>query len=257
VGGVAEQERPSDPEPRRQPRAERVGGAADEFEPVEVAAPGPWSEQPPERPGVGQVGLVLAVAQLELPPVPVPGDVHEGGGAVRVADLLDPVPGVQGAGDAGVDNQPAFGEPQVPHGHAEQAPDGAVGAVAAEHQTTGEGLAGAVPNEAGTYPHRSPTERVFDAVDPVDLHTAPEVDQRVPVDLVEQQRLQVGLVEHVGRGEAVVTGPDVAAELGHHPVPGVEQAQPAAGPGAGQEGVADADAVQGTGNLVVEVDGAG
>ena len=58
-------------------------------------------------------------------------------------------------------------------------------------------------------------------------------------------------------GEAVVAGLELAAELGHHPVPGIEQAQSAAGPGAGQEGLADADAVQDAGDLVVEVDGAG
>jgi hypothetical protein len=155
--------------------------------------------------------------------------VHEGGGPGRVADLFDTVPGVQGAGCAGVDDQPVLGEPQVLHGHAEQVPDGAVGAVAAEQQATGEGLGGAVRDEAGVYPDRPLRERVVDAVDRADLAAAALVDQRVPVDPVAQQRLQIGLVEHVGCGEAVVAGVELAAELGHDPVPRVEQAQSAAG----------------------------
>ena len=48
-----------------------------------------------------------------------------------------------------------------------------------------------------------------------------------------------------------------AFQPGYHAVPGVEQAQPAAGPGPGQEPRADADPAQGTGDLVVQVDGAG
>ena len=68
----------------------------------------------------------------------------------------------------------------------------------------------------------------------------------------EQQLFQVGLVEHVGLGEAVHACL-LPAEFGHHLVPGVEQAQPAARPGPGQEAVADAETVQDPGDLVVEV----
>ena len=46
-------------------------------------------------------------------------------------------------------------------------------------------------------------------------------------------------------------------ELGHHAVAGVQQAQPAAGPGPGQESLAHPDPVQGPGDLVVQVDRAG
>ena len=77
------------------------------------------------------------------------------------------------------------------------------------------------------------------------------------IDPGEQQLFQVGLVEHVGLREAVLAGLVVAAELGHHAVPGVEQAQSAAGPGPGQESLAHADPVQGPGDLVVQVYRAG
>src|SRR5580700_1026052 len=89
------------------------------------------------------------------------------------------------------------------------------------------------------------------------LGPAAEVDQRMPLDPGEQQFFEVGLVEHVRLGEAVLAWLVVAAELGHDAVPGVEQAQPAAGPGPGQESLADADPVQGPGDLVVQVHRAG
>ena len=79
----------------------------------------------------------------------------------------------------------------------------------------------------------------------------------MPLDPGEQQLFQVGLVEHVGLREAMLAGLVVAAELGHHAVAGVEQAQPAAGPGPGQESLADADPVQDPGDLVVQVYRAG
>ena len=55
----------------------------------------------------------------------------------------------------------------------------------------------------------------------------------------------------------MLAGLVLPVELGHHAVPGVEQAQPAAGPGPGQEPLADADPVQGPGDLVVQVHRAG
>ncbi len=72
-------------------------------------------------------------------------------------------------------------------------------------------------------------------VQPAHLGAAAEVDQRVPLDPGEHQLFQVGLVEHVGLREPVLAGLVAAAELGHDAVPGVEQAQSAAGPGPGQE----------------------
>ena len=99
--------------------------------------------------------------------------------------------------------------------------------------------------------------RALGAVQPGHLGSAAEVDQRVPLDPGEHQLFQVGLVEHVRLREAVLAGLVVAAELGHHAVPGVEQAQSAAGPGPGQESLADADPVQGPGDLVVQVHRAG
>ena len=77
------------------------------------------------------------------------------------------------------------------------------------------------------------------------------------LDPGEQQFFQVGLVEHVGLREAVLAGLLVAAELGHHVVPGVQQAQSAAGAGPGQEALAHADPVQDPGDLVVQVYRAG
>ena len=79
----------------------------------------------------------------------------------------------------------------------------------------------------------------------------------MPLDPGEHQLFQVGLVEHVRLRKAVLAGLVAAAELGHHAVAGVEQAQPAAGPGPGQESFADADPVQGPGDLVVQVHRAG
>ena len=79
----------------------------------------------------------------------------------------------------------------------------------------------------------------------------------MPLDPGEHQLFQVGLVEHVRLREAVLADLVVAAELGHHAVAGVEQAQPAAGPGPGQESLAHADPVQGPGDLVVQVHRAG
>lgn len=140
---------------------------------------------------------------------------------------------------------------------ADQPPDGAVGAVAAEYQAAGEGAGGLVGHSAGVDAYRWGGQRAVGAVDRVDFDAAVQVDQGMLVDPLEEQGFQVGLVEHVGPGKAVVGRLGGAAELGHHPVPGVEQAQPAGGPGGGQEGVADADAVQGAGDLVVEVDRAG
>ena len=95
VGGVAEQEDPPGAEAVGQPGPEGVAGAADDLQAGQVTAPGPGPQQGAEGGRGDQVGFVLAVAQLELPAVPVAGDVHEGGGPGRVADLLHAVPGVQ------------------------------------------------------------------------------------------------------------------------------------------------------------------
>ena len=95
VGGVTEQEDPPAAEAGCHLGAEGVGRAADDLQAVQVAAPGPRAQQGAEGGRGDQVGFVLAVAQPELPAVPVAGDLHEGGGAGRVADLLHAVPGVQ------------------------------------------------------------------------------------------------------------------------------------------------------------------
>ena len=94
-------------------------------------------------------------------------------------------------------------------------------------------------------------------VQPGHLGAAAQVDQRVRLGPGEQQLFQVGLVEHVRLRETVLAGLVLPVELGHHAVPGVQQPQPAAGPGPGQESLADADPVQGPGNLVVQVHRAG
>ena len=94
-------------------------------------------------------------------------------------------------------------------------------------------------------------------VQPDHLGAAAEVDQRVRLDPGEHQHFQVGLVEHVRLREPVLAGLVLPVELGHHAMPGIQQAQPAAGPGPGQETLADADPVQGPGDLVVQVHRAG
>ena len=121
-----------------QPGAEGVGGAAGDLHPGQVIAVRPWPQQGAERVLGDQVVLVLAFAQLELPPVPVPGDLHERGRPGGVADLLDAVPGLQPAGDPDVDDEPALGEAEVLHRQARQVPDRAPGAVAAQDQAAGE-----------------------------------------------------------------------------------------------------------------------
>ena len=140
VGGVAEQEDAPGLEAGRQPGAEGVAGAADDLQAGQVAASGPGPQQRAEGLRGDQVGFVLAVAQLELPAVPVAGDLHEGGGPGGVADLLHAVPGVQAALGPDVDDEPALGEAQVLHGDPGQLPDRAVGAVAAQHDRAGERL---------------------------------------------------------------------------------------------------------------------
>jgi len=256
VRGIAEQEDAAGLEAGRQPGAEGVAGGADDLQAGQVAAPGPRPQQPAEGVRGGQGGFVLAVAQLEFPAVAVAGDLHEGGGPGGVADLLRAIPGIEGGRGAYVDDQPSFGKPEVIHGDAGQLPYGAAGAVAAQHHGSGERhrLAG---GEAGVHPNWGRGERAEGAVHPEHLGSAPEVDKRVPGDPGEHQLFQVRLVEHVRLREAVHPGLLVAAELGHDAVPGVEQAQPAAGPGPGQELLADADPVQGPGDLVVQVHGAG
>ena len=108
-----------------------------------------------------------------------------------------------------------------------------------------------------TGPVGSAGDRAGGAVQPGYLGAAAEVDQRVRLDPGEHQLFQVGLVEHVRLRETVLAGLVAAAELGHHAVPGVEQAQSAAGPGPGQETLGHADPVQDPGHLVVQVHRAG
>ena len=204
-----------------------------------------------------QAGFVLAVEQPELPPVPVAGDLHERGSPGRVADLLHAVPGIKAVLGLDVDHEPAFGEAKVLHGDPGQLPDGAVGAVAAQHDPPGERPR--LPGDAGVHPDRGRGERAggIVIVQPDHLGAAAQVDQRVRLDPGEHQLFQVGLVEHVRLREPVLPDLVLPVELGHHAVPGVEQPQPAAGPGPGQEPFADADPVQGAGDLVVQVHRAG
>ena len=253
VGGVAEQEDAPGLEPGRQPGAEGVTSGADDLQAGQVAAPGPRAQQGAEGGWGDQAGFVLAVQQPEFPAVPVAGDVHEGGGPGGVADLLHAVPGVQAVLGLDVDHQPVLGEAQVLHGDPGQVPDGAVGAVAAQHDPAGERLRLAA--DAGVDPDRGRGERAggIVVVQPGHLGAAAEVDQRVFLDPGEQQFFQVGLVEHVRLREAVFTALVLAAELGHDAVVGVEQPQPAAGPGPGQETLADGDPVQDPDDLVVQV----
>ena len=190
--------------------AEGVGRGADDLQAVQVAAPGPGPQQLAEGGRGDQAGFVLAVAQPELPAVPVAGDLHEGGGAGGVADLLHAVPGVQAGPGLDVDHEPAFGEAQVVHGDPGQLADGAVGAVAAQHDRPGERLR--VPGDAGVHPDwpHGPRgvagDRAGGAVQPGYLGAAAEVDQRVPLDPGEHQLFQVGLVEHVRLREPVLAG---------------------------------------------------
>jgi hypothetical protein len=251
VGGIAEEKDAPGLEAGGDPGAEGVAGTADDFQAGQVAATGPGPQQPGEGVRRDQACFVLAVAQLELPAVLVPGYLHEGGGPGGVTDLLHAVPGIQAGAGADVDDQPSFGEAEIVHGDADQFPYGAAGAVAAQHCRPGERPRN--PGDTSMHPDRCTGKRAEGAVQPEHLAPAAEADQRVLRDPGEQQLFQVGLVEHVRLREAVLAGPPVAAELGHDPVPGIQQAQPAAGPGSGQESVADADPVQGPGELVVQV----
>jgi hypothetical protein len=126
-----------------------------------------------------------------------------------------------------------------------------VGAVAAEHQAPGERLH--VTGHAGVHPDGAFGGRPDRAVYRVDLGLTVEADQRVLPDPAQQELFQAGLVEHVRLREAVHADLVLAAEFGHHPVPGVEQPQPAAGPGPGQERVADPDPAERPGHLVVQM----
>src|SRR6185312_469801 len=191
VGGVAEQEDPPGAEAGRQPGPERVADAADDLQAIQVAAPGPRAQQGAEGGRGDQVGFVLAVAQLELPAVPVAGDVHEGGGPGRVTDLLHPIPGIQAGLGLDVDHEPALGEAQVLHADPGQLADRAVGAVAAQHDPAGERLR--LAGDAGVYPDRVRGERVQSPVQPGHFGAAAEADQRVLTDPGEQQLFQVGL----------------------------------------------------------------
>ena len=253
--GVAEQEDAPGLEAGRQPGPERIGGGADDLQAGQVGAPGPGPQQLAEGGRGDQAGFVLAVEQPELPAVPVAGDLHEGGGPGRVADLLHAVPGVQAGLGPDVDHEPALGEAQVVHGDPGQLPDRAAGAVTAQHEPAGERLQ--VSGDAGVYPDRVRGERARGAVHPADLGPAAQFDQRVRLDPGEHQLFQVRLVEHVRLRETMLTGLVLPPELGHHAVPGVEQAQSAAGPGPVQESLADADPVQDPGDLVVQVHRAG
>ena len=256
VGGVAEEEGPPGLEPGGQPGAEGVAGAADDLQPGQVVLPGPGPQQPAEGLRGDQAGLVLAVVQLELPAVAVAGDVHEGGGPGGVADLFHAVPGVEPATDPDVNDQPPLGEPEVFHGDPGQVPDRAPRAVAAQYQASGERAHRLTRRQPRGHLDRGGGQRPGRIVIGKDLGPAAEADQRMLRNPGQQELFQVGLVEHVGLRVAVQPGL-VPAEFGHHPVLGVEQAQPAARPGPGQEFLADADAVQDPGHLVVEVHRAG
>src|SRR5271157_384830 len=67
--------------------------------------------------------------------------------------------------------------PQVFRGDPGQLPDGAVGAVTAQHDRAGEGLRLLV--DEGAYSDGGRGERASGALDPADLRPAAEVDQRV------------------------------------------------------------------------------
>ena len=251
VGGVAEEEYPPGLEARCQPGPEGVGGGTGDLQAVQVPAPGPGFQEPAQGVGGGHASFVLAVVQLELPPVAVAGDLHEGGRLRGVADLLHAVPGVQGRIGADVDDEPALGEPEVVHGDSGQLADRAVGAVAAQHVAAGECLLGRLTVEARAHLDRGAGDRAGRIVQPADFGPAAEVDQGVLFHPGQQELFQVWLVEHVRLREAVHADLVFAAELGHHPVAGVEQPQPAARPGLGQEIVADAESVKGPRHLVV------
>jgi hypothetical protein len=83
------------------------------------------------------------------------------------------------------------------------------------------------------------------------------MDVNLPGDPGAHEPLQFRLVEHVRLRETVLADFVRAAELRHHPVPGVEQPQPAARPRPGQELLGHADPPQDPRDLIVEVDGTG
>ena len=161
--------------------------------------------------GVAVVVGGFAGGQAELPAVAGVADAHVGRRADRVADLVHALPlGEVGVG-VHVDHEPALGEPQVPHGGADRGPHDAVGAVAAQH-VLGVDLLRSVDE----HPH--PRSVLGHAGD---LGAAAERDGAVLLEVGAQDRLEVGLVEHVRLGVAVPAR--TSAELGQHAHVAVQQ----------------------------------
>lgn len=100
-----------------------------------------------------------------------------------------------------------------------------------------------------------PDRAVAVLLDADDLRPTAQFALRAPGEGVAQQPLQLGLVEHAGLRVAVmaVLG---AAELGHHPVPGVQQPQPARRTGDRGELLPHARGLEDPADLVVGGDGA-
>jgi hypothetical protein len=89
-----------------------------------------------------------------------------------------------------------------------------------------------------------------------DLHPAPQFALGVAGQGGAQQPFEVRLVEEGGLREAVVAVRIVAPELGHDPVPGVQQPQAVGGSGEGRELLVDARRLEDPAHLVVHGDGA-
>lgn len=87
------------------------------------------------------------------------------------------------------------------------------------------------------------------------LHSAPQLALRAARQGVTQQAFQLGLVEHAGLREAVVSvhGP---REFGDHAAPGVQQPQSGRRAGEGGELLVDTGALQDPADLIVHDDGA-
>src|SRR5579864_8869882 len=201
---VAEQKHPPKLEARGQPGAKCITRIADNLQSVQVAACGPWLQEPSQCFRTDQVSLVLTVvAQLELPTVAVTSDLHEGGGASRVADLLDTIPRLQRPPGTDVDHEPPFGEAEVFHGDARELSDRAVGAVTPQHERAGERARRVVGDEPAADSHRRTTRRGARVFQFQHFESAMHANEWVLRDAIEEQRLELRLVEHVGLWKAV------------------------------------------------------
>ena len=202
VGGVAGEEHATSAPLVHPPGLEPVHGVT--FEPRVVRCGAPGFEEPPRGGLVVQGVDPLARQRHELPAPPSRSTRHARGRARRVADLH--VQGVEGARlvEDDVDDEPVVEERAVGHRHADEVPNGAVGAVAADD------VAGVHRGRVARPADPDPAGAVWLDVDPFavcgdggavvveadDLDTPAHLHAGQLGDPGEQQVFELGLGEH-------------------------------------------------------------